>query len=50
MSDYKRLSERLSAVRQNMANKMVAGIDYDREEEEVVELSAQLRAIESKTA
>lgn len=47
MSDYKRKCERLQALRQNMANKMAVGLDYDYEEEEISKLSAEIKAIDA---
>lgn len=47
MSDYKRKHEKLAALRQNMANKMVAGLDYDYEAEQIALISAELKAIDA---
>ena len=41
---YQEKQSRLAILRQNMANKMVAGVDYDREIEEICRLSEEMKS------
>lgn len=34
-------------LRQNMANKMVAGVDYEKEADEIVRITAELKAVDN---